>query len=331
MKILFVGLGGAGQRHLRNFKDLLGARGNFTAYRARNRPGVITPDFRLEPGAPDVRAFPTLESALEDRPDAVVISNPTSDHIRVARAAARGGAHVLVEKPLSHTREGVAELERELADAGRVGLVGYMMRFHPCLRKVREWLLEGRLGRLFSARLEVSSYVPDWHPYEDYRELYAVRREQGGGVILTESHELDLAGWLFGPPRRVFAMGGPLSGRSGDVEDTASLLLDCGFPVHVQLAFMQRPPSRSCEISGEKGRIRWEGGTSVSLFDGGRHEERFEGHERAHLFTDEARHFIACVEGRDRPAVDIPSGAATLEVALGALESLRTGGPVEIP
>ena len=331
VKILMAGLGGAGQRHLRNLREALGAKGTFLAFRERGRPEVITPDFRLDASARlDLPTFQSLDEALSQRPDAVVVSNPTSEHVRVALAAARAGAHVLVEKPLSHTREGVAELERTLREKARIGLVGYMMRFHPCLRQIRRWLDDGALGKIYSARLEAASYVPDWHPYEDYRQLYAVQRRLGGGVVLTESHELDLACWFFGRPRRVFAAGGSMSGRSGDVEDTASILLEYGFPVHVHLCFMQRPPSRSCEIVGEKGKIAWDGGVAVRLFDGSWQTRAFESHERAHLFRDEADHFLACVEGRETPAIDVGAGAASLDVALGALESMRTGNPVEI-
>lgn len=331
MKILLVGLGGAGQRHVRNFREILGTAGRFFAYRSRGRAEVITTDFRVDPSRSlEIETRPSLEAALAEGPDAVVISNPTSLHLPVALASARAGAHVLIEKPLSHSREGAAELEATLREKRRVGLVGYMMRFHPCLRQIRAWLDEGRLGKIFSARLEVSSFVPDWHPYEDYRQLYAVKRELGGGVVLTESHELDLAYWFFGKPRRVFAVGGGLSGRTGDVEDTASITLEYGHPVHVQMSFMQRPPSRSCEISGEKAKISWDGGSSVKLFEGSWTTKSFEGYERAHLFRDEAAHFLSCIEGREQPLVDVAAGAASLEIALGALESMRSGQPVEI-
>jgi predicted dehydrogenase len=332
MKLLFVGLGGAGQRHLRNFRSIMGGAAAYTAYRVRRAPAVIGEDFKVIEGAQlDIPGSDSLEAALAGRPDAVVISNPTSEHTPVALAAARAGAHVLIEKPLSNNMECLAELERALAERSRIGLVGYMMRFHPALRQIRDWLNAGRIGDVFSARFEAASYVPDWHPWEDYRNLYAMKRALGGGVVLTESHELDLALWFFGRPRRVFALGGAFSGKSGDVEDTASILLDCGFPVHIQLCFMQRPPSRSCEINGASGRIVWAGGNSLRLFDS--HEwtsYKFDGCERADLFEAEARHFLACIEGTERPAIDVQAGAASLQAALAALHSIDTGEAVEL-
>jgi len=149
--------------------------------------------------------------------------------------------------------------------------------------------------------------------------------------VLTESHEFDVAYWFFGLPRKVFAVGGALSGNSGDVEDTASILLDCGFPVHIQLCFMQRPPSRSCEINGLQGRMVWTGGNSVKVFNGDEWATyQFDACERADLFEAETRHFLACIKGEDRPAVDVPTGAESLKVALAALESIDTGKVMEL-
>jgi predicted dehydrogenase len=332
MKLLFVGLGGAGQRHLRNFRAILGDSAVCSAYRVRGAPVVIGPDSKVIAGAQlDIPAFDSLASALAAQPDAVVISNPTSEHVPVALAAACAGAHLLIEKPLSNTLECVAELERALAEHGRTALVGYTMRFHPALRQMRNWLDEGRIGKVLSARFEAASYVPEWRPWEDYRNLYAVRRALGGGVVLTESHELDLAYWFFGLPRKVFAVGGALSGNSGDVEDTASILLDLGFPFHVQLCFMQRPPSRSCEINGTRGRMVWAGGNSLRLVDGDKWTWRqFDGCERANLFEAETRHFLECVEGRETPLVNVRAGAASLQIALAALQSLETGQAVAL-
>lgn len=332
MKLLFVGLGGAGQRHLRNFRAILGDGAACSAYRVRSAPAVIGPDFKVIEGVQlDIPLFDSLEAALADRPDAVVISNPTSEHIPVALAAARAGAHVLIEKPLSNSMERVAELERALAERKLIGLVGYMMRFHPALRQIRDWLNAGRIGNALSARFEAASYVPEWHPWENHRNLYAVKRALGGGVVLTESHELDVACWFFGLPRKVFAVGGAFSGDSGDVEDTASILLDYGFPVHVQLCFMQRPPSRSCEINGSRGRMLWTGGSSIRLFNGDEWATyHFDGCARADLFETEARHFLACIEGEACPAVDVRAGTESLKAALAALQSIDTGKVMEL-
>ena len=101
------------------------------------------------------------------------------------------------------------------------------MRFHPCLQRLHELVQEKKVGRILSVRAEIGEYLPGWHTYEDYRQMYASRQDLGGGVILSQIHELDYLYWLFGLPRSVYALGGHLSRLEIDVEDTADILMEC--------------------------------------------------------------------------------------------------------
>src|SRR5581483_2813388 len=141
---------------------------------------------------------------------------------------------------------------------------------------------------------------PGWHPWEDYREGNAARRDQGGGVVLAQIHDLDVAYALLGMPRTVFAVGGHRSSLELDVEDVAGILLDVGgLPVQLHQDVVQRPPRRRYELIGERARACWDyyDDTVVVLHhDGTRDETRFDSLERNHLFLDELRHFFRCVE-----------------------------------
>ena len=131
------------------------------------------------------------------------------------------------------------------------------------------------IGRIVAVRAEVGEYLPGWHPYEDYRQMYASRADLGGGVVLSQIHEIDYLYWLFGMPRRLMAMGGHLSSLEIDVEDTASILMECvvdgrPIPVHLHQDYVQRPPSRTCQIIGDDGKILVDfRSLSVTHFDGG--------------------------------------------------------------
>ena len=74
------------------------------------------------------------------------------------------------------------------------------MRFHRGPIKVKQLLNDEVIGRPVSAHLWVSSYLPSWHPTEDYREMYSAKKELGGGVVMDSIHEIDLTHWLFGKP-----------------------------------------------------------------------------------------------------------------------------------
>jgi predicted dehydrogenase len=344
MKFLIAGLGGIGQRHVRNLRALVGPDAEILAYRVRRDSPTLTDSLSVEPGSSveekyRLRAFDDLESALAERPDAVLVCNPSSLHMQVALKAAQAGCALFVEKPLSNTIEGTSELIDVVETKGLVGLVGYQMRFHPSLLRARALLEAGAIGRIVAVRIEVGEHLPSWHTYEDYRRMYASRADLGGGVILSQIHELDYVYWLFGIPTRVFALGGHLTRLELDVEDTASILLECtvdgrAIPVHVHQDYIQRPPSRTCEVIGDAGKIIVDlRQLTVTVFDAEGNVAESSTNpdfERNHLFLDEMRHFLACLEGVETPRVSIRDGARSLMIALAAKQSMATGQVVDL-
>jgi predicted dehydrogenase len=344
VRFLVVGLGGIGQRHVRNLRTLLGLDADIAAYRVRRDSPTLDDRLQVELGSDveekyGVRGVADLETALREKPDAVLVCNPTSLHMDVALKAAQAGCGLFIEKPLSHDEAHVDELIDLVDKRHLVALVGYQMRFHPCLLRLRALLAQKAVGRVVSVHVEVGEYLPGWHPYEDYRQMYASRADLGGGVVLSQIHELDYVYWLFGLPRRVFALGGHLSSLEIDVEDVASTLFECvidgrAVPVHVHQDYLQRPPSRGCKIIGDAGKILVDlQELSVTVFDalGGLAEASdFAGFQRNELFLREAEHFLACLKGEETPEVTVRDGAQSLRMALAAKESLATGQVVQL-
>ena len=344
MKALFCGLGSLGQRHVRNLRTLLGDAVEILAYRQRRRALVLSDTMTIRPGAElestyGIRSFDSLDAALDERPDVVFVTNPNTLHLPVALAAARAGCHLFIEKPLSHSLNGVDELIELVESQRLVAFVGYQFRFHPGLQLLKRVLCEGQLGQVVAAHIVNGEYLPDWHQYEDYRDTHAARAELGGGSLRIQTHEFDYATWLLGMPKQVYAVGGHLSRLEVDVEDSVSVLMACEqdgrpVPVHVHLDYLQRPPQRTCEIVGDGGRVRYDYyAKQVEHSDTATRTvvvERFDAFDRCQLFRDELRHFLACVRGEERPVVDLREGARSLRVALAAAESLRTGQAVAV-
>jgi predicted dehydrogenase len=261
--ILFVGLGGAGQRHLRIFRRLL-PQTRFFAYRKYGTTPLLNPDFTVSlnqqlENVYSVEIMKSLEEAMEKRPDLVIISTPSSKHWEPLMAAANIGANILVEKPWSDRLKGFGEFVNLIDLNGSAFRISFQRRFHPMMARVHELIHSGKLGKIISATFIVGSYVPAWHKYEDWKSLYAVKPELGGGVLLTEIHEIDLAYWFFGLPKSVFCHAGNFGPELLLVEDTANLAMDYGnFTVHISLCFMQRNSRRILEISGSSGYISWD-------------------------------------------------------------------------
>src|SRR5438270_563932 len=149
MKALVVGLGSIGRRHARNWAAL--GLGEVSVCRQHGAP-------QPEPLGIEHRVFDSLDTALADGPDAVLVTNPTSLHVDAARRAIQAGAHVLLEKPIGAALDGLAELLDQAARSERVVAVGYHLRFHPGLQRLRDLVRQGAIGRPLSARAEVGEY-----------------------------------------------------------------------------------------------------------------------------------------------------------------------------
>lgn len=344
MKVLFVGLGGIGQRHLRNLRSIVGDNLDVIAFREKNSSSVISDTLTIEEGSNveqfyGVTVYSSLIDALAQGPSIAFICNPTSMHLATAKLAIEYGCHLFIEKALSDSLDGVQELIRQADEKKLVCMVGYQMRFHPCLKTLQDILVSGSLGKIVAVNAEVGEYMPAWHKYEDYRQLYAARKALGGGVVVSQIHEFDYIQWLFGFPTKIFASGGHLSSLEIDVEDVASITMECHkdgqlIPVHLHQDYLQRPPSRTCKVIGDRGKVELDFlGLTVSHYD----EEgkvlssiNFPYFQRNQLFIDELNHFLACIETGSSPTVTLRGGALSLQMALAAKESMHTGEVVKL-
>ena len=344
MKILFCGLGGIGQRHLRNLRQLLGDELQVHAYRVRGQRIKLRDNLTVDEGADLERDYAIvvhhdLAAALAEKPAAAFICNPNSLHVPVALECVRAGVPVFMEKPLASDLAGIDQLLAEVEQRRLPFHVGYNFRFHPGLQRLKALLDDGFFGRLLSVRSEIGEYLPNWHRYEDYRQMYAARADQGGGVILSQIHEMDLIYWFFGLPRSIVTHGGQLSHLELDVEDTASSLMRCdgamgSFPILLHQDYLQRPPVRCFKIVGDAGyaeidllanRLRVYGAEGELS-----EENDFPGFVRNDMFLAQARHFLDCVNGSATPQVSLHDGLQSLRLALAALRSLKEGREVAL-
>jgi predicted dehydrogenase len=319
MKILIAGLGSIGRRHLRN----LVALGETDLVLLRTFRSTL-PDEELKP-------FPVetdLTAALRHKPEAVIVSNPTALHLQVAIPAAQAGCHLLLEKPISHTLEGVEQLQAAVQHGGGQVLVGFQFRFHPGLRMIKRWLEENAIGQLLSARASWGEYLPGWHPWEDYRAGYSARADLGGGVLLTLCHPLDYLHWYLGNLSAVWAFTGQSAQLALEVEDCAEvgLKFDSGALGSVHLDYNRRPPAHRLELVGTEGVIEWDNADgNARLFNAASGQwQAYQppaGFERNTMFLELMRHFISLCKGEAQSLCTLQDGAFALRIALAALES----------
>lgn len=314
--ILICGLGSIGQRHLRHFRELGVSR--VDAFRT----GRGTLKIKNLPFSGQI--FDSMDEALQQNPEAVIVANPTVFHLSTARAAIQGGAHVLIEKPISHELDGCEELLEEAGSMGRVVAVGCNLRFHPLLFALKAVVSSKELGEPLIASAHFGAYLPDWHPWEDFRQTYAARRDLGGGAALTHIHEIDYLLWLFGPAVEVkgFCLEAHPLGTDVDEATVGIIRHQQGTLSNLNLSLCERPPSRKLHI------VFGEGSTDLDFLKNTLLIEQGEGRVRKidlatgftidQTYADQARAFAAKLSGT--PVDQLCSGSdavESLKVALG--------------
>jgi predicted dehydrogenase len=313
---LIIGSGSIGRRHALNLAAL-GVR----------RLLVFDPD---PVRAHDVAAatggepVPDLEGPLSGATGVAFVCSPPSLHAAHATVALEAGWDVFVEKPVAPTAV-EAEALAQLADKRRaISLVGFNFRFEPGLLEVERLLRTGELGRPLAARGIVGQYLADWHPWEDYRRGYSARRELGGGVLLDNSHEIDMLIWLLGEPERVWCQAGTVGALEIDTEDIAqiSLAFESGVLAQLQLDYLQRAPRRELEIACEDGSIRWRyDERRLDVFADGLWTTAPLRDDHNLTYLDEAEHFLAAVAERTPTRCDLREGARSLRIVEDAKSS----------
>lgn len=329
MKILIAGLGSIGRRHFRNLVAL-GER-DLVLYRTHR---ATLPDDELA-GYPVETDL--VEALQKHRPQAVVVANPTALHLDVAIPSAEAGCAILLEKPIAEDLTQVNELCQAAQKSGSRILVGFQFRYHPTLNKARELILSGALGKILTAHAHWGEYLPNWHPWEDYRASYAAREDLGGGVIRTLTHPLDYLRYLLGEVESLQALQGHISPLElAGVEDVAEIGLKfaSGAIGGLHVNYFQRPPVHRLEIIGTAGTLRWDNADGVLQFyrmsdafgvisaqPGDTLLEQYhlaDGWERNHLFEAQTRHFLEVASGQAAPICTLEDGIRALELALAA-------------
>ncbi len=329
MKALVVGGGSIGSRHLRNLKKL-----------GVEPLGLVEPDpaRRLAVSSElSAVSFSRLQDGLDWDPHFVVAATPTHLHTEQTLEIVRAGLPVFVEKPLSHTAEGLAEISDLVASKHLCSMVGCNMRFHPGPVKVKQLLDEQRLGRILFARVHTGSYLPEWRPNADYRSNYAARAETGGGCILDCIHEIDLARWYLGEVDSVFCFAGHLSSLEIETEDVAVLICRhaAGALSEIHLDYVQRTYERGCQIVGELGSIFWDfNGRLVRWYDAAKKEwtnyPQPEAWELNQMYVDEMQHFLDCLTQERPTMLAIPEAVALMRLVFAAKESSVHGKMVAV-
>lgn len=250
--ILVIGAGSIGVRHMTNLISL-GFR-NIFVFRHKQSDNLFI-------SGQEIIVVANWDEVRKLAIYATIICSPTSLHMRQAIWCLQVGSHLLIEKPLSDSKVGIERLRKEIGRNKKLVVVAYMLRYHPLLRKVKQIVENKTYGNLISFSSKWAEYLPDWHPWEDYRKSYAARKELGGGVALTLSHDIDIVNWITGS--KVCQTKNIKNFRSKlkiDVESGCDIIYQYanGVTGHSHLDYYSKHHERSIEFIFDDANIRFD-------------------------------------------------------------------------
>lgn len=274
--------------------------------------------------------YSTMEEMLDKESlDAVDICLPMNLHRNAVEQAAARGKHVFCEKPIAPSVEDAEAMIDACKQANVTFMVGHVVRFFPEYTKAWEMLQSGRIGKPAVIRTVRSGAFPIWTPW------YADYDKSGGPLLDLAIHDFDFLRWCFGPVKRVFSRS--LTGKREALDHTLTLLrFESGAMAHVEASWgypQGSPFQTSLEIAGTKGLVQFNKDDSHAIvkFGGSQEQNRVPDSPLAKSpYALELEHFVECIRNGSKPLTSGEEALASLRVALAAVESVKTGQPVEL-
>ncbi|MEZ5757445.1 MAG: Gfo/Idh/MocA family oxidoreductase [Emcibacteraceae bacterium] len=303
--IIIIGLGSIGQRHLRNIRKLY-PESIITVVRRSLKNTVPCEDL-----ADNI--VNSIDRAIKiSKPYACIIASPAPFHVQDALKFIEIGCPVLIEKPLSNQVSGVSDLIVQAMNNNTICMVAYVMRFLPTMDRIKEIINTKRYGEVITATISAGQYLPNWRPELDYRNTVSAQKKLGGGALLELSHEIDYMNYLFGMPSRVNAIVSSTNRLEIDVEDSVDCILEyaSGHCLSLHLDFLQKMPTRFCEISFEQAHLRWEINKGHLYLENSNHEKYIEEVPLINndTYISETEYFFECIAKSEKPSVGLKEG-----------------------
>jgi len=247
MKFLVIGLGSMGRRRIRCLQHL-------------GEKDIIGFDLRKDrcqesSSKYGIKTFADFSGAAAEDPDVFIISVPSNLHHGYAMEAAKRNKHFFTES--NFLPEGIDDLVAVEDKSGRVTVPSFTMPHHPFFKLMKDFA-DRRFGEIYFFTYHLSSYLPSWHPWEDYRNVYYSMKETAGSSEMV-AFELTSIVWLFGEVEEVSAFKAKRSSLQIDFADTYQIILKFknGILGHLLIEIASRPSERDIRVMGEKGTLHW--------------------------------------------------------------------------
>ncbi len=321
MEILVVGLGSMGRRRIRNLLKL-GLK-NITGFDPRD-------DRRKESEKLyKIPTVSTINEGLEKNPKCMIISTPPDLHYKYALIAIKHDVHFFTEVNLSSVD--VKKIISQLKKKSLVGLPSSTLLYHPLIKKLKS-ITKKQIGKTLTVYHHFGHYLPNWHPWEDYRDFYVSKKKTGAAREIIP-FELVWLTYLFSSVKSVYGSIHKVSNLKSDIDDLYQVIIEFSNGIQCMLVIdvISDPAFSETKIIGEKGVILCdhnEGSIKIGksskwkkmLIQSGKVEKGYKGNTPSEsLYVDEMKNFLSSVKNNKKPNYTFEDELRILEV-LDAIE-----------
>ena len=263
MNVLIIGLGSIGQRHLKNLQTIKLVKKIYVFRKKFITPTLInysTPSKKKIDKIYKISYLKNLKDLSRYNIHAAFVCSPTSLHSAQAVELIKNKINVFIEKPINNNLKNISKLSRLVSKNKKIKhMIGYQLKFNPLIKKLKSIINRKNIGKIYHVQIHHGEHIDDFHPYEDYKISYAARKKLGGGVVLTQSHEIDYLMYLFDNYNfeKKYSLNIKQSNLKLDVEDSSFSIVEMkkkkqSIICSINLNYFERPRNRSIKIIGEK-------------------------------------------------------------------------------
>jgi predicted dehydrogenase len=327
---LIVGLGSMGKRRIRNLQ--FNGEYRIIGY---NRSSERRAEAEEKYG---IKTVADINNIPKDDFDAVLICTAPDAHGEYIRFALKNKKHIFVEHPTNMDGYDEVFLDKKLIKAPSCTL-----RFYRPVKMIKEILKRRTIGKILAFQYHMGQYLPDWHPWEDYREVYFSKKETGACREMF-AFELIWINWLIGSEvETVSGVVDKVSDLKMDADDisVSNLKYKNGILGSVIIDVISRKPFRTLRVLGSNGVLEWERfesvikvyssktkKTSIIKVPKGHPEKGYVNEEE--MYNDEIKTFLDAIKGKRKYPYTFNQSARHLKVLYGLEKSSLTGRSVTL-
>lgn len=205
-----------------------------------------------------IKIFTNLDDFLKNKFFAIFICSPNSMHLDHALKSVNSSKKIFIEKPFSHSKKNVSKLISICKNKKINSHICCNLRFHTAYKLIKKLLKNNKYGKIVWVSIWGSSYLPDWHPYENYLNMYSAKKKMGGGAVFDYYHEIDIAYWFFGKPKNIISSISKSKILKLQTEECFDAILQYSdFQVNLHCDYFHKPLDRGIKIVFKNGWLEW--------------------------------------------------------------------------